>query len=460
MSNAVSQRVEPGQILAGKYRIERVIGRGGMGLVVAATHIELERLVAIKLVARLRSEGASRRFLREARAASELRSPHVVRVLDVGRLADEAPYLVMEYLEGEDLEARLQRGPLPVQEAVDHLLEASDAMSEAHEAGIVHRDLKPANLFVSRERLGSKVLRVLDFGVSKLPSNLGWHDTQTPEGALKGTPLYMSPEQMQRPQQADYRADIWALGAIAHELLAGSPAFQGQGVVQICAAVLQREPPLLEKIRPELPWELAAVIRWCLNKDPERRPTDVPTLVEALAPFAGDRGRIVVERLRWTRAAAGRVSAPPARGSVASRSPAPRTTAPGWALGTRSGRSISASPLGRRSLTPGAMIAIGALATLGTVGALRTVNPSLARAGADSLAVDPDEEPRRGSDAIDQDPAAARVRAAARPAAGAAGGGAEIGEARGDVAPLACSVAEPPAASPPLCTEVGQPGRQ
>src|SRR5829696_2386345 len=207
--------VSPGDILAGKYRVERILGAGNMGVVVAATNIALEQLVALKfmLPGKAPNPQQHERFLREARAAARLRSQHVAHVLDMGTLENGAPYTVMEFLEGQDLAAVLaERGPLPVEEAVEYVLQVCEAVGEAHAAGIVHRDLKPANLFLTGDVSGSPCVKVLDFGISKLSGAL----TLTQEKQAFGSPLYMSPEQMNAFKLVDARGDIWALGVILY----------------------------------------------------------------------------------------------------------------------------------------------------------------------------------------------------------------------------------------------------
>src|SRR5689334_6553526 len=216
--------VLPGQMLAGKYRVERILGTGGMGVVVAAKHVELNILVAIKFLLPhvLSNQTAVARFAREARAAVRIKSEHVARVSDVGTLESGAPYMVMEYLDGGDLSAWLkERGALPVEQAVEFVLQASEAIAEAHALGIVHRDLKPSNLFVTRRRDGSMTVKVLDVGISKTTSIDAAAMDMTATTAVMGSPLYMSPEQLQSSKDVDARSDIWSLGIILYELLAG-----------------------------------------------------------------------------------------------------------------------------------------------------------------------------------------------------------------------------------------------
>ena len=306
-------------LIADKYRVEGVVGSGGMGIVFSAVHIHLGERVAIKT---LRPEMALRphalaRFLREARAAIRLRGEHIVRVFDAGTLDGGTAYIVMELLLGEDLSALVRGGPLPTETAVEYLLQACIAIAEAHAQGIVHRDLKPANLFLTHRADGSPCLKVLDFGISKTlepdvpdvhsqtdpssergvpaaaeatagappPAGAWLTQTLTSTRAAIGSPRYMSPEQVASAKRVDARADIWALGAILYELLGGSAAFDADGADALRAAVLEGSPR--ELVGP--PPGLVAIAMRCLEKDRSRRFPDVGALARALAPY-GPRG--------------------------------------------------------------------------------------------------------------------------------------------------------------------------
>ena len=280
---------QAGDVVAGKYRIERVIGTGGMGVVVSARHIRLDEQVAIKLLLPGMAErpGVIERFVREARAASKIKSDHVVRVTDVDVLPSGAPYLVMEYLEGDDLGAYLRaRGSLPVEEAAGYLLETCEAIAEAHAIGVVHRDLKPANLFLARRRDGSSRVKVLDFGISKITAGGLADGVVTQAQVMMGSPFYMSPEQIRSTHAVDGRTDIWSLGVILYEMLTGRTPFTGEALDEVCAAVLHAEPARPRALRPDLPPELEAVVLRCLEKDAARRFSSVADLAAALAPFA------------------------------------------------------------------------------------------------------------------------------------------------------------------------------
>src|SRR5580692_2454920 len=258
VSNAdIGVGVRPGDVLAGKYRVERVLGAGGMGVVVAAHHIQLDEKVALKflLPEALGDAEAVGRFAREARNACKIKSEHVARVTDVGMLPNGAPYMVMEYLEGGDLAAWIkQRGPLPIEQAVDFVLQACVAVADAHALGIVHRDLKPANLFCIRRSDGQFLIKVLDFGISKLTDLTGTGPGMgmTKTSALMGSPLYMSPEQMRSSRDVDAGTDIWALGVILFELMAGRPAFLAGSVTELAIKVANEAPPALRSFRPDM----------------------------------------------------------------------------------------------------------------------------------------------------------------------------------------------------------------
>ena len=289
--------VIPGQILAGKYRIERVLGAGAMGMVLAATHLALGTRVAIKIMlgGGRRGDELAARFLREARVAAMLRSQHAGKVLDLGTTEDGAPYIVMEYLDGEDLVSRLAaRGPLPVEEAVGYILQACEAIAEAHGLGIVHRDIKPANLFLTTGVDGAPCMKVVDFGVAKQnDSDLALTRT----GQAIGSPLYMSPEQMNGSRDVDGRADIWSLGVTLYEMIAGTTPFFADTLTELCARVHLGWPTPITEYRNDVPAGLEAVLMQCFEKRRERRWPNVAALAAALAPYASERTRIYAERV-------------------------------------------------------------------------------------------------------------------------------------------------------------------
>ncbi len=274
-----------------------------MGVVVAAHHIALQQKVAIKflLPAALGIPGAAPRFLREARSAVAIQSEHVARVLDVGTLDGGAPFMVMEYLTGSDLGDLLQsRGRLSISEATDYVLQASEAIAEAHALGIVHRDLKPANVFLTQRADGSALVKVLDFGLSKPTKDNGLDPgapSLTATNMVAGSPQYMSPEQVRGLKNADQRADVWALGVILFELLTGQRPFDDETIAGIFAKIAA-DPPLRPRVlRPDLPPALEATILRCLEKDVSRRVQDVAELARCLEPFAPPEAHTSVERI-------------------------------------------------------------------------------------------------------------------------------------------------------------------
>jgi serine/threonine-protein kinase len=295
----------PGTVVAGKYRVERTLGEGGMGLVVAATHLGLDQAVAIKflLPEATRSRVAVERFLREARVAAKVRSEHVARVHDVGTLDSGVPYIVMEYLVGSDLGQLIgqlgQGGALPIDETCEILLQASEALAEVHAAGIVHRDLKPSNLFVTRRADGSPAVKLLDFGISKLTfggDEPAVDPALTATATIMGSPSYMSPEQLKSTKEVDPRTDVWSLGAVLYEALTGKPAFRGETVPQVCAMIASEEPVLPSALREGIPLELEHAVLGTLEKDVAKR-IPLVELAHALARFAPERTKPSLERI-------------------------------------------------------------------------------------------------------------------------------------------------------------------
>jgi serine/threonine protein kinase len=302
----------PGTILAGRYRVERVLGQGGMGMVVSAHHLHLDVKVAIKFLLPQMLEQADvvERFAREARAAVKIKSEYVARVSDVGTLETGAPYLVMEYLEGEDLAQRLKReGPLPFMQAVEFVLQASEALAEAHALGIVHRDLKPANLFCVRRADGLLAAKVLDFGISKAGGGVDLGMTGT--SVILGSPYYMAPEQMLSAKNADAQSDIWSLGVVLFELLSGYVPFQGETFPEIVLTVTGTAMPDVNAMAPDVPEGLRRVVLRCLERDRARRYSSVSQLAGALVPF-GPPGRAHASADRVLRIAMASGKPPPA----------------------------------------------------------------------------------------------------------------------------------------------------
>ena len=312
----ISPYPQPGEVLDGKYRVEHLLGEGGMGAVARATHILRRAPVALKFMsgAVLSMPGAVERFVNEGVAASQIDSDHVVKVFDVGRLPSGAPYLVMELLEGCDLGQLLEReGPaLPVTRAVHFVIQALRALQTAHVAGIVHRDMKPSNCFVIDKDGEADFVKLVDFGISKVRAEDGQAHLTRTNSAL-GTPLYMSPEQARSPRDVDHRTDLYSVGAILYEMLAGrTPYTSDTGeFTEILFKIFTTEPEPIASLRPDLPDGLAAVVHRALERERDDRFASANDMAEALAPYADERSHQVLARLR-----AGRRSQTPGRSST------------------------------------------------------------------------------------------------------------------------------------------------
>lgn len=287
-----------GDVLDGKYRVERILGAGGMGVVFLARHLTLGEPVALKLLLADRAlrADATNRFLREGRAAARIRSELVARVFDTGQLPSGEAYLVMEHVPGSDLRAVLREGrTFSLAEGVDLLLQIAEALAVVHAAAIVHRDLKPSNVILTRGADGLPAIKLIDFGISKdLQASDGAEATRTTQ--VMGSPSYMAPEQMRSARHADNRSDIWAFGALAWTLFTGEPPFAGETVAEIYDCILTSSPSLLSA-RPDLPSSLEAVLSRCLARAPEDRFCDVAELASALTPFAETRHAARADRI-------------------------------------------------------------------------------------------------------------------------------------------------------------------
>ena len=398
--------VYAGQILGGKYRVDRVLGAGGMGMVVAATHLQLDERIAIKflLPEALANPEAVARFGREAKAAVKIRGEHVARVIDVGTFENGAPYMVMEHLDGRDLSSFIhERGAMSPSDAVDAILQACEALAEAHALGIVHRDLKPANLFMTRRPDGTPSVKVLDFGISKLTAP-GADHSMTKTSAVMGSPLYMSPEQMTASRQVDARTDIWALGVVLYELLTGRVPFRAETLPEICGLILTAAPSPVRDFSPGVPEGLQAAVLRCLEKDRERRFANVSQVALALAPFGSRATSRSVERISRILGAPHTQDLAPASEAVPGQSALGLPTQSSW------GKTSST-----RSSAAGLVVAIGfAVLLLGGLAAFLILRPkassepsAAASAQAPALA-----EPLRSA-AVAPSPAVAPIAASA-----------------------------------------------
>ena len=292
------EQVRVGDLLVGKYRVERVHRRGALGLTLEALHTQLGQRVAVRLLSadpKAYPEAAAR-FLRGARLAVQFQNEHTARIIDVGCLESGAPYIVAELLSGSDLQRVLKvRDSLPISEAVDFMLQACEGLAEAHAHHIVHRNLKPTNLFLTR-REGVRKVAVLDFGVSEDPLSDIAINLGSTQGASKAL-SYLAPEQIREPATVDARADIWALGAILHEMLTGCRLHEAQATPALLAMIAADAPVPLSHLRPDAPLELEAVILRAVAKDREARYSNIGEFAEALRPFASEEGQEAISRI-------------------------------------------------------------------------------------------------------------------------------------------------------------------
>jgi serine/threonine-protein kinase len=328
---------QPGEVLEGKYRIEHMLGEGGMGAVAKATHIMRRAPVALKFMsgAVVSIAGAVERFVNEGVAASQIDSDHVVKVFDVGRLESGAPYLVMEYLEGRDLgEILAADGPrLSIPRGVHFALQMLRALDTAHNAGIVHRDMKPSNCFVIEKDGEADFVKLVDFGISKFRASedpsLNANLTRT--NSALGTPLYMSPEQARSPRDVDHRSDLYSVAAILYEMLCGRTPYTCESgeFTEILFKIFTTEPDPILAMNPDVPEDLAAVVHRALQREPDARYGSALDMASALAPFADERSAPLLAKLDALRARAvltTGATAPPAPPGATSQPPGPAPT--------------------------------------------------------------------------------------------------------------------------------------
>ena len=376
MAPSKRKPVAAGDVIGGKYLVERELGQGGVGVVVQARHMELDQLVAIKILLLADDKEQVARFMHEARASVRLRGEHVAKVSDVGRLGNGTPYMVMEFLEGENLSTLTDRGALAVEDAAMFVLQACEGIAEAHSLGIVHRDIKPANLFLTRGPAGRPLVKVLDFGIAKRPAGAVDDTRLTGALAVIGSPPYMSPEQVRASRDVDVRSDVWSLGATLYELLTAHIPFDGATVQDVCARILTEPPPPLAHWRPGLPQGLQAVVDSCLAKDAALRFPSVWRLAAALEPFAPLSARNA-ERVREI------LLTPPASGwrSAPARPP---TARPGDDTVTRSAFGVGAAHPAKRTRVAIAVGIVGVvgLASFAAVSRLRQPAATVPQAGA------------------------------------------------------------------------------
>lgn len=315
-----------GQIVGERYCVGQLLGSGGMGLVFEGTHIELGSPVAIKVVRPQFAQDSHilERFVNEARNVAALTSPHIARVFDAGKLRTGEAYLVMERLVGQDLASLLaQSGPLPWPLAVSYVAQACDGLAEAHAHGVVHRDLKPEHLFIVESSASQPLVKILDFGISK---NIHQSEARmTLPGDSIGSPLYMSPEQVQNPALVDERTDVWSLGVVLYEAVTGRLPFNGETVAQVQWQVIAEDPEPLTRRCPDAPPALEAVVLRCLGKSPAERFQSVDELRQALRNISEVAEPVAAPPTSAEPASIQPTAAPPPSPAPPSAAPAPQT---------------------------------------------------------------------------------------------------------------------------------------
>jgi serine/threonine-protein kinase len=359
----------PTGTVLGKYLLIRLIGSGGMGAVYEGTHIELRKRVAIKtLLPQLAANLEARtRFLREGEAASRIDHPHVVNVTDVGT-GGEIPYLVMEFLEGENLAERLARDRgMDVPAMLDLLLPIMDGLASGHDEGVVHRDLKPHNIFLARSRDGRMVPKLLDFGVSKIMDD-DRSGGLTGSVAVLGTAQYMAPEQIEGAKNVDARTDQYAMGLVLFECIAGRPARRGDSPLAMLKSVATEQMPSLRAARPDVDPNFEAVVVRALAWQPGARFSSMRELMRALLPFARPQ-----TRLYWSEALAGRADARAnlahgfAPTMVLADSSASKKIVPSTTFGSTAGEVAVARTVRTRSRARGFLLSLLGMGVAGAV---------------------------------------------------------------------------------------------
>ncbi|WP_438020166.1 protein kinase [Sorangium sp. So ce315] len=407
--------IAPGTVIARKYRVERTLGRGGMGLVVEALHLDLDTRVAIKFLLPefMSYTEAAERFMREARTVAKLQTPHVVRVLDVAALDSGEPYMVMELLDGEDLACHAaEAGTLAIGECIDHIVQACEALAEAHALGIVHRDLKPANLFLTKRPDGTPLVKVLDFGVSKILTGDTGNVSLTQTTTILGSALYMSPEQMRSSKSVDPRTDIYALGVCLFEIIGGRPPYVADSFPELCAKIYTSPPEPLQDLRPEVPEGLVEVIEKSIAREPEDRYQSITEFVQALAPYAAPGTRTTIAGILRQHAAELDLPPPASRAAMSkTASRLSRTSSGGPSVTDKAARTAGSTPPSEdevpRRGRPLLYVAVGAVAVLvGAWGALQfqrsrfalggsdATSPAVAAPGETAASVDPAAPPQ------------------------------------------------------------------
>ena len=389
------QLVEEGSVLAGRYRVGETLGRGGMGIVFAATHIQLGTPVAVKMLRKdaLEEPELVERFLREARSAARLRGEHVCRVTDFGTTDDGLPFMVMEFLDGEDLKSIVDHtGKMDPVQVATFIAQACIGVAEAHQLGIVHRDLKPGNLFLTRLPDGRRIIKLLDFGIAKATTTMEKNLTATTKAM--GSPAYMSPEQLRSSSTVDPRSDVWSLGITMFELLTESLPFTGDTPYELALSIANDEPVTLPDT---LPPEIVKVVHGCMTKDPTKRYQDVAELAAALAPIARN-GRDVA-------AAAKAALAPPPSTTTGARDRSNTTPSPQTET-TMRGASGAIDPTPRSRSRLAIPLAIAGVIALGAGGYVWWSSRDADPAAAAHVTAPPPAAPPAAPVAIDASPVA------------------------------------------------------